>query len=393
MRTINPFFRFAFLVVAFVIPACSPATSPVTVDETAAPPATTIPASLAPDTNQPQPPAGTPPFNPFTDLTAEQESCLKQALGDEAFTAVTTFQRPPTPEEAQAMSACNLPKPPNGGMGGQNPPGSGQEPGGANQPGGQPQTFKDQTYVSTSADGLTWSEGVLLAEQASVPEVIYTTKSEYWAYWVDFSNFSGPNTETIGAARSSDGVNWEMMGSVEFTDLGSIAPVDPDVMELPDGRLRMYFFDIAGKQGENTIYSAVSSDGIHFTLETGSRFTQDGIYDPNVAQLPDGSYRMYLNSTDIVSASSPDGLTFAADEGVRVERGAVPGAIVLPDGSVRLYACSQGISVFASADGLNFTLEKQGAIGANQGGIVCDPSVTASPNGYLMVYKFNPGKP
>lgn len=259
-------------------------------------------------------------------------------------------------------------------------------------PADQHQVVKDQTYVTTSSDGLTWSQATLLAEKASVPEVIYTSQGVYWAYWVDFSDASGPGTEDIGVARSTDGVHWEKLGLVDFGDIGAIVPVDPDVMELPDGRLRMYFYDISQTQGEHPIYSAVSSDGIHFAPEPGVRLALENIFDPNVVQLPDGSYRMFLNMTDIISASSSDGLTFTKDDGIRVEKGAVPGAIVLPDGALRLYACVQGISVYKSTEGLDFSLEKQSVITAAGGGIVCDPSVTATPNGYVMVYKFNPGK-
>ncbi|HEY57779.1 MAG TPA: hypothetical protein G4O04_04485 [Anaerolineae bacterium] len=56
---------------------------------------------------------GTPAFNPFTDLTAEQQACLREAWGDAAFAAITTFQRPPTQEEEPALSACGV-MPPGG---------------------------------------------------------------------------------------------------------------------------------------------------------------------------------------------------------------------------------------------------------------------------------------
>lgn len=267
--------------------------------------------------------------------------------------------------------------------------GPGPAPGGpAGQPGGPASSgpWQDSVYVTTSSDGLSWSEGVLLAERASVPEVIYTSQGVYWAYWVDFTDASGPGTEDIGVARSADGVNWEKLGLVTFTNLGNLTPVDPDVMELPDGRLRMYFYNITGAPGQNTIYSAVSSDGIHYEVEEGARLTADGIVDPNVIRLPSGRYRMYLNHQDIISASSDDGLTFTLDDGVRVEKGSVPGAVVLPDGAIRLYACVEGISVYFSPDGLNFALDDKSVIPIPaQGGVVCDPSVTATPSGYLMV--------
>lgn len=260
-------------------------------------------------------------------------------------------------------------------------------PGGPAGQAGGPGPWEDRIYVATSPDGLTWSEGVLLAEKASVPEVIYTSAGVYWAYWVDFTDPAAPGGQRIGVARSTDGTHWEKLGAVTFSGLEARgpAPADPDVMELPDGRLRMYFFR-AG-----TVYSALSSDGVRYTVEEGSRLTAEGIYDPNVIRLPDGRYRMYLNHGDVTSASSDDGLTFALDDGVRVKGGAVPGAIVLPDGAIRLYTCTEGISAYRSANGLDFTLEKRSVIPPPaQGGPVCDPSVTATPTGYLMIYKYRP---
>ncbi len=180
------------------------------------------PAAPAPTTDGGQPatpapavPGGTPQFNPFADLTAEQEGCLRQAWGDDNFSAISTFQRPPSPEEALAMGTCGLPAP--AGPAGTGQPGGGPQPGGTGQaPGGGAAVFKDQTFFTTSSDGLTWAEGILLAEKASVPEVIYTSKGEYWAYWVDFSKVSGRGTEKLGIAHSTDGANWEMLGIVQI---------------------------------------------------------------------------------------------------------------------------------------------------------------------------------
>ncbi|MCX8103333.1 MAG: hypothetical protein N3E42_02675 [Candidatus Bipolaricaulota bacterium] len=258
-------------------------------------------------------------------------------------------------------------------------------------PGGQPQVLKDSVLFTVSTDGLRWETPMSLSERASVPDVLRTSQNIYWAYWVDFSNFTGPHTEKIGVARSTDGNTWEKLGTVQFKDLGSTVPVDPDVIELPDGRLRMYFYDITQDRGEHPIYSAISSDGLHYTLEPGVRFRLARIFDPDVIRLKDGRYRMYLNNEGhIISATSADGLSFALDPGVRVERGGVPGSVVLPDGSVRLYGC--GITAYRSTDGLQFAFEAQTNLRAAPPAIVCDPAVTTTLNGYLMIYKYNPGR-
>jgi hypothetical protein len=323
----------------------------------------------------------TPEFNPFENLTPEQETCFKQAWGDEVYHEIVSFVRPPTHEEEKVMPEC---------LGEAfMPPGEHEPDFNIHNP------FSDQVFYAFSQDGLTWSGDTLLAEKASVPDVIRTSDGTLWVYWVDFSFMDGPDMEQIGVALSQDnGQTWERLENIVFSGLGKIVPVDPDVIELPDGRLRMYFYDITVRQLSHPIYSAISEDGFHFTLEAGERLWMDNIYDPDVIRLADGSYRMYLNGEDIFSATSPDGLTFTLEEGVRIERGNVPGSILMPDGSIRLYSCIKGISVHESPDGLNFSPLKTAIIQpqTSKGQILCDPAITAVEEGYLIVYKTNSGE-
>jgi hypothetical protein len=403
----------AVLFAALVLAACgAPATmdvgaiqtvtaKTVVAELTAAAPtlaATAVPKSTPPST--PLPPATgqarpTPQFNPFANLTAQQRECLIKEWGEKTFGELVSFARPPSREEEPAMGKClGLPGAGQAPSGAQTP--GAPPPGGTPPAGAQPKTgggaFQDQTWYATSTDGLTWGQGTLLAEKASVPEVL-RAKGVLWAYWVDFTAMTGPNMEKIGVAKSADGKTWEKLGNVKFANLGSKVPVDPDVVELEDGRFRLYFYDIAVQQGDHPIYSAISSDGINFAIEEGVRFKAQNIFDPDVVRLKDGRWRMFLNNDGkIISATGSDGLNFTADSGVRVQAmGSIPGSIVLADGSVRLYTCERGISAYKSADGLNFALEKAEVI-RGQGGVLCDPSVTAIPSGYLMVYKVNPGK-
>ena len=84
--------------------------------------------------------------------------------------------------------------------------------------------------------------------------------------------------------------------------------VDPKTLLLPDGRRRLFTM----KQG--TIYSFISNSALtSFTLETGARllpsdFTEVSVhafFDPVVLQLPDGRYRMYVTAS-VGHASGPD---------------------------------------------------------------------------------------
>jgi len=51
-----------------------------------------------------------------------------------------------------------------------------------------------------------------------------------------------------------------------------------------------------------------------------------------------------------------------------------------------------GIAAYRSSDGLAFRFEKRTNITGSPGAIVCDPAVTTTPTGFLMVYKYNPGR-
>ena len=105
---------------------------------------------------------------------------------------------------------------------------------------------------------------------------------------------------------------------------------DPVVTHLPDGGFRMYVR--AGKRppGTTDLYSAVSSDGLHWTVEPGIRCTQTFCRGslPEVVALPSGGWRLFFNQgyaigqpvqdSVITSAVTRDGLTLTPDPGFRV---------------------------------------------------------------------------
>ena len=130
----------------------------------------------------------------------------------------------------------------------------------------------------------------------------------------------------------------------------------PFITKLDDGRFRLYYC------GPGGILSAISSDGLGFTQESGVRIGPNFsnkfekiVCDPTLIKLHDGKVRMYYKGADsgqggpgqaihkIFSAISSDGLNFQR-EGLRVDSelsgdkgwASVPDAIMLPDGRVRL---------------------------------------------------------
>ncbi len=110
---------------------------------------------------------------------------------------------------------------------------------------------------------------------------------------------------------------WNYHGvTVQPSDVGVDAgqPVaDQSAIELPDGRVRLYFF--AQNKG---VMSATSSDGLQFTVEAGLRLP-DGNGMPRAVVLADNRIRLYFITGDGVgSAISDDGLTFTVEPGVRI---------------------------------------------------------------------------
>lgn len=158
---------------------------------------------------------------------------------------------------------------------------------------------------------------------------------------------------------------------------------DADVVSLSDGRYRMYLgLEPEAPNFAGQIYSAVSEDGVSWELEDGERKT--GVALPDVLELPDGRWRMYFQDGSVIkSAVSEDGINFADEPGTRIGLGdhqvtqeemvSSPAVVQMPDGTyLMVYGVSSAETFFAespnpnttyifwatSDDGLNF--QKQG---------------------------------
>lgn len=115
--------------------------------------------------------------------------------------------------------------------------------------------------------------------------------------------------------KSAKTVVWQEKGvavSGEFADA--------DVVDLGDGRYRMYYSvepEVAGNKLE--VYSAISSDGVNWAKEDGIR--KEFAVTPSVVKLPDNKWRMYFqNEQEIKSAISSDGLNFTDEPGTRINK-------------------------------------------------------------------------
>jgi hypothetical protein len=249
--------------------------------------------------------------------------------------------------------------------------------------------YRDKVSFATSIDLLNWTDsGMILANHASVPGAIYKDGTIY-VYFVDVSEDGKP--EQLGLIRSEDnGTTWSSKEYVIFNGIGNKVPVDPAPFLLDNESIRLYYFDIneqrisPNPEATNKIYSAISTDGIHFAQEDGVRFERKGIFDPDVIKV-NNTWRMYVGDIAgnmVISAVSSDGLSFT-EEGTAFDGGAVPD-VFFKNNIYYLYTA--GIDISNSQNGASFTktsysfrlLEK----------ITADPSVIELDNGtYVMLYK------
>ena len=138
----------------------------------------------------------------------------------------------------------------------------------------------------------------------------------------------GNATSRILSAISGDGMAWTPEAGTRLSALqggaGAFRVVAPEVVPIPDGRLRMYFECCPGPQSRSSsIRSAVSEDGLDWTPEPGDRLSgHGGSYNaPRVLFLDDDTCRLYCSDMveGIVSAVSEDGgFTFRLEPGRRI---------------------------------------------------------------------------
>lgn len=252
--------------------------------------------------------------------------------------------------------------------------------------------YRDSVGFATSTDLLNWTDsGLTLAEHASVPEMI-VKNGELWVYYVDISQDGV--AEQLQLIRSADqGKTWSAPTAITLSGACDKVAVDPDPYLLPDGSVRLYFFDInvraqKSETAPNSIYSAISTDGVNFVLDEGVRLTAANIFDPEVVKT-DVGYRLYVGqyegqSNTVIAADSTDGLSFGETTLV-YDEGGVPG--VIRDGD-RYLLYTVGITISSSADGLDFS-ERVGSFRSDMGMLTADPGVAQiAPGLYGMVYKY-----
>ena len=242
--------------------------------------------------------------------------------------------------------------------------------------------LKEHSVIFTKSNdgGETWIQSETLAEAASVPNLmlLHSDVGDFNAgtlfmHFVDASEMNQPGEERIAFISSADdGSTWDeerTIININNVPKGAI-PVDPSLVQLEDGRMRIYFFDFsASKQPHQTstfqFMAATSDDGINFDYDgIVYEFCGELITDPGSDQ-------------DLIVTTSEDGLSFTEVNRVLGWNG-IPGLLDY-DGTVVLFGCDQQVSWLESIDGITYDLDdiKSLTIGG------CDPDPVLFSDGSI----------
>jgi hypothetical protein len=235
-----------------------------------------------------------------------------------------------------------------------------------------------------SSDGLSFLKNdTVILDHASVPEAILRPDGEVWVYFIS----GQPGQHALFIAKQKADGSLETFDCVRIDGVINGNAVDPDIVQMDDGRYRIFFFQgwfVGGrKENVHSFYSASSEDGIHFTLEGKVLEIDGGGTDPTVARFPDGTWLMALAYTDgVLLATSDNGETFTLT-GQLLPKG-IPELAMFDDGQVRLYIASrEGLLIHSSNDqGATWTEEKVVPLGG------ADPSlIRLGPSSWRLFYK------
>jgi hypothetical protein len=221
-----------------------------------------------------------------------------------------------------------------------------------------------QVLAARSEDGLVFRpDPQPLIDEASAPEAVVDDKG-LRLYYVN----GAPGKHGIWTVRAEEqGGGWRMAAPepVQIDGAFNGDAVQPDVVRLPDGKLRLYYFlgffvtrqpkQIPGMvERPNRLMTALSEDGVHFTGE-GRAIQLDAAEHPSVIRLANGRFLMASTQTKtqrILLLTSSEGSRFILN-GAVVHGGAAELA-ALDDGTIRLYHESpDGIASQISHNGGN----------------------------------------
>jgi len=256
--------------------------------------------------------------------------------------------------------------------------------------------YTHKVFSASSLDGLNWTvdDGVIL-EHASVPDVLLRPDGVLEIVYVDATK--SPLEQVNCATYSNKEKQWTVK-DCQIKGWENFRSVDPSLVQLPDGRYRLYSYVSKGDQEINSqedhfVRSAISNDGINF-VDEGVVFTYPGLVDPDVFWNGKEWEMLIFTLTEkgLIIATSSDGLSFEYKQDFPEKDFIIVQPVVLNDGTFRAYGFDvpdMKIFVsFTSNDGFTWIREEGIRLTANEGKKITDPQAVLLPDGtWKMIFK------
>lgn len=152
----------------------------------------------------------------------------------------------------------------------------------------QSQPMQNRILIATSSNGMDWSKlNKIASDSGDVPDALVGPDNNTYLY---YQGIRFPIVDRIMVAISSNGIDGWVYYKVQIqgTDNWKARPCDPDVI-FKDNLFRLYFTGDPTDDKTPETYSAISTDGINFTLEKGVRFEVQGyaVLDPSLLRIND----------------------------------------------------------------------------------------------------------
>ncbi len=249
-------------------------------------------------------------------------------------------------------------------------------------------------YLSSSEDGLSFSGKELVLERAGVPNLLKLQSGDLVLTYQYFSDKDPDLFDVIAYALSTDnGTTWSSTETIDIDNLPeglgeNLHPMDPTLVQLEDGRLRLYFTYHAKGNKTAVLYSGTTPDSnidSTFTVNKTPALTDNitNLLDPAVTFF-DGLWHHYtwqMDSDENVHSTSKDGLSFTRQDDITLPMDFL-GQVIPFENGLRFYGTGEGSVISAySSDGFTWEIdEKNLAPGA-------DPAVQKLNDGsYLMIF-------
>lgn len=262
----------------------------------------------------------------------------------------------------------------------------------------QPGPWDDDLRICFSSDGTNFTPSTLFLDSADVPSIAVLDDGTLIAA---FQWFPGTQNGFVATCTSSDnGATWSTPVQANFINQpsGLYIPVDPTIINVGGGEMRMYFSIGTSMITDSTldVYSATSTDGINFTYDQSTAAYSDSIeiIEPAVGNVNGTWHCIYAIGAPWEGANhatSNDGLNFSPAAHLASDTSHSWMGNFMQDGATtKFYGSGDQIWWRSTTDGITWSPYTQ----TNVMGNAANPAVAKMQNGeYIMIYVQNDAPP